>query len=125
MNLYNYYFYYYYYINSTRCVYFDKVLYDVYISIYFDALYCLQQFRINNIIEDFFENLIFKEIIDENTKTTILNRQEFLFTNYNILFNLIKNKLQIFEDVPNFQGREFALLHFTLSLEITLLKWLS
>ena len=54
---------------------------------------------INNIIEDFFENLIFKEIIDENTKTTILNRQEFLFTNYNILFNLIKNKLQIFEDI--------------------------
>ena len=63
MNLYNYYFYYYYYINSTRCVYFDKVLYDVYISIYFDALYCLQQFRINNIvIEDWkavIVNLIF------------------------------------------------------------------
>ena len=51
----------YYYIN-TRCVYFDKVLYDVYISIYFDALYCLQQFRINNIIEDWkavIVNLIF------------------------------------------------------------------
>ena len=57
MNLY----YYCYYIN-TRCVYFDKVLYDVYISIYFDALYCLQQFRINNIIEDWkavIVNLIF------------------------------------------------------------------